>query len=63
MVMLEFTTHHEPLYTPCTQHGIAEHPSTNAQWLAQLAQPLSPLLGRDINKITTETNVILDDII
>ena len=26
MVMLEFTTHHEPLCTPCTQRGIAEHP-------------------------------------
>ena len=26
VVMLEFTTHHEPLCTPCTQHGIAEHP-------------------------------------
>ena len=26
MVMLEFTTHHEVLCTPCTQHGIAEHP-------------------------------------
>ena len=26
MVMLECTTHHEPLCTPCTQHGIVEHP-------------------------------------
>ena len=33
-------------------------PSTNAQWLAQLAQLLSPLLARDINNMATESNVI-----
>ena len=63
MVMLEFTTHHEPLCTPCTQQGIAEHPVDNHTMASATCtaafQPLSPLLGTDINEITTAINVIV----
>ena len=45
MAMLEFTTHYEPFYTPCTQHGIVEHPvnqctmAASATYTASLPPP------------------------